>query len=73
MVTIDEIREFAHDHFQSIIDHNELEMTGITSEHDIYLYLNALKEGIINGLIWAGETVKGIDKTLADGNYHELD
>lgn len=57
----EDIQQFVIDHVQSKIEHNELVMAGIDNQSDLDLYMNALLEGIINGIVMAGGSVEGIE------------
>lgn len=57
----EDIQRFVNDHVQSKIEHNELAMVGIDNQSDLDLYMNALFEGIINGIVMAGGSVEGIE------------
>ena len=57
----EDIQRFVIDHVQSKIEHNELAMAGIDNQSDLDLYMNALFEGIINGIVMAGGSVEGIE------------
>lgn len=55
------IQRFVNNHVQFKIEHNELAMVGINNQTDLDLYMNALFEGIINGIVMAGGSVEGIE------------
>jgi hypothetical protein len=63
----EEIEEFVYIHVKQKAQNNELGLAGIDLEDferfekDMYIYQNALFEGIVNGIIMAGGKVKGID------------
>ena len=65
--TAEELEQFVHDHIQQKINNHELALTGVdlevyeNFERDMYIYNNALLEGIINGIIMSGGKVEGIE------------
>ena len=65
--TIEEIEKFIRVHFQSKIDHNELEQMGFdiknvdNFEKQYEFYTRALFEGICNGILMCGGKIEGID------------
>lgn len=64
--TVEEIKQFIHDHIQSKINNNELHLLRLDMNNEenfkreFEIYETALFEGIVNGIIMAGEEVKGI-------------
>ena len=62
-----DIESFVHDHIQSKIDHNELEvigfdMTNATNfEKQYEFYKRTLFEGICNGILMCGGKIEGVD------------
>ena len=65
--TMEELEQFVHDHIQQKIDNHELALTGVdlevyeNFERDMYIYNNALLEGIINGIAMCDGKVEGIE------------
>ena len=65
--SVQEIERFVDDHIQSKVEHNELEMAGISLgdairfTHELTLYKTALFEGICNGIVMCGGKIEGID------------
>ena len=65
--TIEEIESFIRVHFQSKIDHRELEQMGFDMknatnfEKQFEFYTRALFEGICNGILMCGGKIEGID------------
>ena len=67
LFTTEEIESFVHDHFQSKIDHNELEQMAFDTknvdnfEKQYEFYKRTLFEGICNGILMCGGKIEGID------------
>ena len=65
--TIKEIESFIRVHFQSKIDHRELEQMGFDMknatnfEKQYEFYKRTLFEGICNGILMCGDKIEGID------------
>ena len=65
--TIEEIESFIRVHFQSKIDHRELEQMGFDMknvdnfEKQFEFYTRALFEGICNGILMCGGKIEGVD------------
>ena len=65
--TTKEIESFIHVHFQSKIDHRELEQMGFDMknatnfEKQYEFYKRTLFEGICNGILMCGGKIEGID------------
>lgn len=67
-ITVDEIKDFVHEHIQQKIDTGELHLTGIsyqdgeeTFEREFEIYENALFEGICNGILMCDGEIEGVD------------
>ena len=67
LFTIKEIENFIRVHFQSKIDHNELEVIGFdlknatNFEKQYEFYKRTLFEGICNGILMCGGKIEGVD------------
>ena len=65
--TTKEIESFIRVHFQSKIDHNELEQIGFDMENgdnfekQFEFYTKALFDGICNGKLMCGGKIEGVD------------
>ena len=65
--TMEELKQFVHDHIQSKIEHNELPLVGFDMnnvenfEREFNIFENTLLEGIINGISLCEGKVEGID------------
>ena len=64
---MEEIEQFVQDHVHQKAENQELALAGIDLnilerfEKDMYIYENALLEGIINGIVMCGGKVEGIE------------
>ena len=64
---VEELEQFVHDHIQQKVDSAELGLTGVNLEdfnefkRDMFIYENALLEGIINGIVMCNGKVEGIE------------
>ena len=67
LFTAEDIESFIHDHIQSKIDHNELELIGFDMknannfEKQYEFYKRTLSDGICNGILMCGGKIEGID------------
>ena len=65
--TMEELKQFVHDHIQSKIEHNELPLVGFDMnnvenfEREFNIFENTLLEGIINGISLCEGKVEGIE------------
>mgnify|MGYP007032344528 CR=1 FL=1 len=65
--TMEELKQFVHNHIQSKIEHNELPLVGFDMnnvenfEREFNIFENTLLEGIINGISLCEGKVEGID------------
>lgn len=66
---VEELEQFVHEHIQQKIDNHELALTGINLDdfdefkRNMYIYENALLEGIINGIVMCEGKIDGIEET----------
>lgn len=66
---VEELEKFVHEHIQQKIDNHELALTGINLDdfdefkRNMYIYENALLEGIINGIVMCEGKIDGIEET----------
>ncbi len=64
---MEEIEQFVQEHVRQKAENQELALAGIDLkrlkrfEKDMYIYENALLEGIINGIVMCGGKVEGIE------------
>jgi len=64
---MEELEQFVHDHIQQKVDSAELGLTGVNLndfnefKRDMFIYENALLEGIINGIVMCNGKVEGIE------------
>lgn len=59
--TIPGLQKFVQVHVEQKAEHKELPNAGIKDRESLDLYMNAMLEGLINGIVMAGGKVEGIE------------